>query len=98
MLYTQGNDLTRLQCGFIDTDEIEKITELIGAQMGYSDSYILPEYIEEDNNQNNTINIEERDSLFKDASLNSESLSSIFMVLFWLLSSSIYSGKIYESE
>ena len=30
MLYTQGNDLTRLQCGFIDTDEIEKITELIG--------------------------------------------------------------------
>ena len=67
MLYTQGNDLTRLQCGFIDTDEIEKITELIGAQKGYSDSYILPEYIEEDNNQNNTINIEERDSLFKEA-------------------------------
>jgi len=67
MLYTQGNDLTRLQCGFIDTDEIEKITELIGAQKGYSDSYILPEYIEEDNNQNNTINIEERDLLFKDA-------------------------------
>ena len=67
MLYTQGNDLTRLQCGFIDTDEIEKITELIGAQKGYSDSYILPEYIEEDNNQNNNINIDERDSLFKDA-------------------------------
>ena len=67
MLYTQGNDLTRLQCGFIDTDEIEKITELIGAQKGYSDSYILPEYIEDDNNQSNTINIEERDSLFKDA-------------------------------
>ncbi len=67
MLYTQGNDLTRLQCGFIDTNEIEKITELIGAQKGYSDSYILPEYIEEDNNQNNNINIDERDSLFKDA-------------------------------
>ena len=67
MLYTQGNDSTRLQCGFIDTDEIEKITELIGAQKGYSDSYILPEYIEEDNNQSNTINIDERDSLFKDA-------------------------------
>ena len=67
MLYTQGNDLTRLQCGFIDTDEIEKITELIGAQKGYSDSYILPEYIEDDKNQSNTINIEERDSLFKDA-------------------------------
>ena len=67
MLYTQGNDLIRLQCGFIDTDEIEKITELIGAQKGYSDSYILPEYIEEDNSQNNTINIDERDSLFKEA-------------------------------
>ena len=51
----------------IKTDEIEKITELIGAQKGYSDSYILPEYIEEDNNQSNTINIDERDSLFKDA-------------------------------
>ena len=67
MLYTQGNDLTRLQCGFIDTDEIEKITELIGAQKGYSDAYILPEYIEEENIQNNTINIDERDSLFREA-------------------------------
>ncbi len=67
MLYTQGNDLTRLQCGFIDTDEIEKITELIGAQKGYSDAYILPEYIEEENTQNNTINIDERDSLFREA-------------------------------
>ena len=67
MLYTQGNDLIRLQCGFIDTDEIEKITELIGAQKGYSDAYILPEYIEEENTQNNTINIDERDSLFREA-------------------------------
>ena len=67
MLYTQGNDLTRLQCGFIDTDEIEKITELIGTQKGYSDAYILPEYIEEENTQNNTINIDERDSLFREA-------------------------------
>ena len=67
MLFTQGNDLTRLQCGFVDTDEIEKITELIGAQMGYSEAYMLPEYIEEDKTQNNSIDIDDRDTLFKEA-------------------------------
>ena len=67
MLFTQGNDLTRLQCGFVDTEEIEKITELIGAQMGYSEAYMLPEYIEEDKTQNNSIDIDDRDTLFKEA-------------------------------
>ena len=43
MLFTQGNDLIRLQCGFIDTDEIEKITDIIGSQRGYSEAYLLPE-------------------------------------------------------
>ncbi len=66
MLFTQGNDLIRLQCGFIDTDEIEKITDIIGSQRGYSEAYILPE-CEEDSISSLEDNVEDRDPLFKDA-------------------------------
>ena len=38
MLYTQGNDLVRLQCAFVDTPEIDKITEFIGSQKAYPDA------------------------------------------------------------
>ena len=66
MLFTQGNDLIRLQCGFIDTEEIEKITDFIGSQRGYSEAYMLPE-CEEDSISSIDDNIEDRDPLFKDA-------------------------------
>ena len=66
MLFTQGNDLIRLQCGFIDTDEIEKITDIIGSQRGYSEAYLLPE-CEEDSISSLEDNVEDRDALFKDA-------------------------------
>tara|TARA_B100000161_G_scaffold263716_1_gene235594 strand:- start:7826 stop:10090 length:2265 start_codon:yes stop_codon:yes gene_type:complete len=66
MLFTQGNELVRLQCGFVDTDEIEKITEIIGAQKGYSNAYLLPEFIDEEIN-NNEVNVEDRDPLFREA-------------------------------
>ena len=66
MLFTQGNELVRLQCGFVDTEEIEKITEIIGAQKGYSNAYLLPEFIDEEIN-NNEVNVEDRDPLFRDA-------------------------------
>ena len=66
MLFTQGNDLIRLQCGFIDTEEIEKITDIIGSQRGYSEAYILPE-CEEDSISSIDDNVEDRDPLFKDA-------------------------------
>ena len=66
MLFTQGNELVRLQCGFVDTEEIEKITEIIGAQKGYSNGYLLPEFIDEEIN-NNEVNVEDRDPLFRDA-------------------------------
>ena len=48
MLYTQGNDLVRLQCAFVDTPEIDKIIEFIGSQKAYPDAYLLPEYTSED--------------------------------------------------
>ena len=48
MLYFNGNDLTRLQCAFVDTPEVERIAEFVGEQKGYSDAYLLPEYSGED--------------------------------------------------
>ncbi len=67
MLYTQGNDLTRVQCAFVDTPEVEKICEFIGNQKGYSDAYLLPEYVGEETGISLDNNISERDPLFKDA-------------------------------
>ncbi|MFP9114629.1 DNA translocase FtsK [Flavobacterium sp. RHBU_3] len=67
LLYTQGNDLTRVQCAFVDTPEVEKITEFIGGQKGYPDAYLLPEFIGEESGTNLDIDIGERDSMFREA-------------------------------
>ena len=67
MLYTQGNELIRIQCAFVDTPEVEKITEFIGAQKAYPDAYLLPEYVGEDGGTNLDNNISERDKLFREA-------------------------------
>lgn len=67
MLYTQGNDLTRIQCAFVDTPEIEKITDFIGSQRAYPKAYELPEYVGEDSGTGVDIDISERDALFRDA-------------------------------
>ncbi|MBO3116501.1 DNA translocase FtsK [Winogradskyella sp. DF17] len=67
MLYTQGNDLIRLQCAFVDTPEVEKITEFIGAQKAYPDAHLLPEFIGEEGGTNLDIDISDRDKLFREA-------------------------------
>ena len=67
MLYTQGNDLTRVQCAFVDTPEVEKITEFIGSQKAYPQAYHLPEYFGEETGINLDIDISERDSMFREA-------------------------------
>ena len=67
MLFTQGNDLIRLQCAFVDTPEIERITEFIGSQKAYPEAYLLPEYIGEESGTSIDINISDRDQLFKQA-------------------------------
>ncbi|MCK5400947.1 MAG: DNA translocase FtsK 4TM domain-containing protein [Flavobacteriaceae bacterium] len=67
MLFTQGNDLIRLQCAFVDTPEIERITEFVGSQKAYPDAYLLPEYIGEESGTSLDINISDRDQLFKQA-------------------------------
>ncbi|WP_046756083.1 FtsK/SpoIIIE family DNA translocase [Kordia jejudonensis] len=67
MLYTQGNDLIRIQCAFVDTPEVEKITDFIGAQKAYPDAHILPEYVGEESGTSLDIDISERDKLFRQA-------------------------------
>lgn len=67
MLYTQGNDVTRIQCAFVDTPEVEKITAFIGSQRAYPDAYLLPEYVGEESGTSIDNNISDRDALFRDA-------------------------------
>lgn len=67
LLYTQGNDLVRVQCAFVDTPEVEKICDFIGAQKAYPNAYLLPEYVGEESGINLDIDISERDSLFREA-------------------------------
>ncbi len=67
MLYTNGNDLVRVQCAFVDTPEVEKITEFIGSQKAYPDAYLLPEFIGEESGTTLDMDISERDSLFREA-------------------------------
>jgi S-DNA-T family DNA segregation ATPase FtsK/SpoIIIE len=67
MLYTQGNDMIRLQCAFVDTPEVEKITDFIGAQKAYPDAYLLPEYVGEESGTSLDIDIADRDVLFSEA-------------------------------
>ena len=67
MLYTQGNELIRIQCAFVDTPEVEKITEFIGSQKAYPDAHLLPEYVGEEGGTNLDVDISDRDKLFRDA-------------------------------
>lgn len=67
LLYTQGNELVRVQCAFVDTPEVDKICDFIGAQKAYPEAYLLPEYIGEENGIKLDIDISERDSLFREA-------------------------------
>ena len=67
MLYTNGNDIVRVQCAFVDTPEVEKITEFIGSQKAYPDAYLLPEFIGDENGTTLDMDISERDSLFREA-------------------------------
>lgn len=68
MLYSNGNDLIRLQCAFVDTPEVEEITEFIGEQQGYPDAHLLPEFVGEDGGSAAAgFDDMERDALFEDA-------------------------------
>ncbi|MDO4880508.1 MAG: DNA translocase FtsK 4TM domain-containing protein [Capnocytophaga sp.] len=67
MLYTQGNDLIRIQCAFVDTPEVEQIVDFIGSQKAYPDAFLLPEYVGEGSGEGLEIDMSDRDPLFREA-------------------------------
>lgn len=66
MLLSTGNDLIRIQCAFVDTPEVEEITQFIGDQRGYPDAFLLPEVPTEEGD-GVELDSGERDSMFEDA-------------------------------
>ncbi|MGB1480132.1 MAG: DNA translocase FtsK 4TM domain-containing protein [Flavobacteriales bacterium] len=67
MLMSTGNDLIRLQCGFVDTPEVEDICEFIGSQQGYPTPYELPPPPAEASESSGSLDDDERDPMFEDA-------------------------------
>lgn len=69
LLLSTGADLTRIQCAFVDTPEVEKITDFIGTQRGYPEAFMLPEYVgeSEDGPAMKDFNMGDRDAFFDEA-------------------------------
>ena len=67
MLLATGSDLIRLQCAFVDTPEVERITEFIGSQRAYPDAYHLPEYADDGTDAVGDFDPSERDEMFEEA-------------------------------
>jgi DNA segregation ATPase FtsK/SpoIIIE, S-DNA-T family len=67
MLVSSGNEPVRVQCAFIDTPEIEELTDFIGSQQGYPDAMHLPEYIDDSEAGIQDIDLKKRDSMFDEA-------------------------------
>ncbi|HHJ09274.1 MAG TPA: DNA translocase FtsK [Bacteroidetes bacterium] len=67
MLIGSGSDLTRIQCAYIDTEEVEAITEYVASQQSYPMPFFLPEYTGEENGGANEMDMKQKDPLFEDA-------------------------------
>lgn len=68
MLLSHGSEMTRIQCAFLDTPEVEAICDWIGGQKGYSDAYLLPEFVGEDGEGSiSSVDLSDRDPLFDEA-------------------------------
>lgn len=68
LLYSNGNETLRLQCPFVDTPEVEEITNFIGNQRGYGSAFILPEVADPDSESGHEgFDASDRDALFEDA-------------------------------
>ncbi|MGL5730481.1 MAG: DNA translocase FtsK, partial [Bacteroidales bacterium] len=68
LLFSQGSELSRVQCAFVDTPEVEEVVEFIGNQQGYPTAFLLPEY-EGDTSEGGigSIDMSDKDPLFEDA-------------------------------
>ncbi len=67
MLISQGSDLIRVQCAFVDTPEVDKITDYIGSQQAYPSALLLPEYVGDEGGDALDIDLKKRDEKFDDA-------------------------------
>ncbi|NML23200.1 DNA translocase FtsK [Pseudoflavitalea sp. G-6-1-2] len=67
MLISYNGELTRLQCAFVDTPEVESVCETIGNQNGYPQAFLLPEYVDEKDMEGKDFDLGDRDALFEDA-------------------------------
>lgn len=68
MLISTGSDLTRVQCAFVDTPEVERITDFIGNQRAYPTAFMLPEYVPEGSGEAAaSVDMNKLDSLFEEA-------------------------------
>jgi DNA segregation ATPase FtsK/SpoIIIE, S-DNA-T family len=67
MLISYNGEITRLQCAFVDTPEVDRICEEIGKQQGYPEPFYLPEYVDEKELESKDFDVNDRDPLFSDA-------------------------------
>ncbi|MDP2412974.1 DNA translocase FtsK [Daejeonella sp.] len=68
MLLSTGSDLIRIQCAFVDTPEVEKVSEFIGSQRGYPSAWMLPEYLDENADSSaKDFDASDRDPMFEEA-------------------------------
>jgi S-DNA-T family DNA segregation ATPase FtsK/SpoIIIE len=67
MLVSYNGEITRLQCAFVDTPEVEAVCEFIGDQKGYPQAFLLPEYVDEKDMEGRDFDAGDRDPLFEDA-------------------------------
>ena len=67
MLVSYNGEITRLQCAFVDTPEVEHVCEFIGEQRGYPQAFFLPEYVDEKELEGKEVDLADRDPLFEDA-------------------------------
>ena len=67
MLVSSGSTMTRVQCAFVDTPEVERICEFISDQRGYTTAFLLPDYVGETESGNGDVDLRNRDEMFDDA-------------------------------
>jgi len=66
-LISNQGEITRLQCAFVDTPEVENVVEFIGDQRGYMEAFLLPEYLDEKELESKELDLADRDQLFEEA-------------------------------
>lgn len=67
LLFSQGSDLIRVQCAFVDTPEVEDICNFIGEQQSYPTAYLLPEYVGDNTESIGEVDLKDRDPMFEEA-------------------------------